>query len=50
MRKLFFWATIVSGAAAAILMLRRGESLGTVAKESIRHPFGSLVTELKGNG
>ena len=50
MRKFFLYATIASGALAAYLMLKRGESLGNVAKETLQNPFGSLVTELKGNG
>ena len=47
MRKLFFWATIISGGVAAYLMLKRGESLGTVGRQATVHPFGSLVNELK---
>lgn len=45
MRNVLFWATVVSGVVAAYLMLRRGEDLNTVARESIEHPVGSLVRE-----
>jgi hypothetical protein len=47
MRKLFLYATIASGAVAAYLMYRRGESFGTIAKNAGLHPVGSLVHELK---
>ena len=46
-RRLFFWATVASGVAAAFLMIRRGESLGTIARKTITNPIGTLVTELK---
>jgi hypothetical protein len=39
------FATIVSGVAAAYLMYRRGESLGTIARQAITNPVGSLVSE-----
>jgi len=45
MRNFLFWATIASGAIAAYLMIRRGEDLNTVARQSIEHPVGSLVRE-----
>jgi hypothetical protein len=47
MKRLFFWGTIFSGAAAAYLMYRRGESLGTIATKTISNPIGSLTNELK---
>jgi hypothetical protein len=47
MKRLLFWGTIVSGAAAAYLMYRRGESLGTIAQKTISNPIGSLTNELK---
>ncbi len=47
MRKLFFWITILSGATAAYLMLKRGEPLAEVARDVTQHPFGSLAHELK---
>lgn len=47
MRKLLFWATIASGAVAAYLMFKRGESLGTIADRAIAHPVGTLLDELK---
>ena len=45
MRKLIFWTTVVSGAIAAYLMIRRGENLTTVAREAVQHPVGALVRE-----
>lgn len=45
MKNVFFWATVAAGALAAYLMLRRGESVGTIARESVQHPVESLVRE-----
>lgn len=45
MRKAIFWTTVAAGAMAAYLMYRRGESVTTIARDSIRHPVGSLVRE-----
>lgn len=45
MRNVIFWATVAAGAIAGYLMIRRGESLGTVAREAITHPVGSLIRE-----
>ena len=47
MSKLILFATIASGVIAAYLMYRRGEPLGTIAKEAITNPIGSLVNEVK---
>jgi hypothetical protein len=47
MRKVIFYATILSGCVAAYLMYRRGEALGTIAKQAITSPIGSLVSEVK---
>jgi hypothetical protein len=47
MRQVIFYATILSGCVAAYLMYRRGESLGTIAKQAITSPIGSLVSEVK---
>jgi len=47
MRRLFFAAMAVSGAVAAVLMFKRGEKLGTIAKTATRHPVRSLVQELR---
>ena len=47
MRKVIFYATVLSGFVAAYLMYRRGESLGTIAKQAITSPIGSLVSEVK---
>jgi hypothetical protein len=47
MSRLLFWATVASGAVAAYLMLRRGESVPKTAFRSISNPVGSLVNELK---
>jgi hypothetical protein len=47
MSKLILYATIASGIIAAYLMYRRGESLGTIAKQAVTNPIGSLMTEVK---
>jgi hypothetical protein len=47
MNRLILFATIASGIVAAYLMYKRGEPLGTIAKNAITNPFGSLVTEVK---
>ncbi|NYF50044.1 hypothetical protein [Tunturiibacter gelidoferens] len=47
MSKLILFATIASGVIAAYLMYRRGEPLGTIAKQAITNPVGSLMTEVK---
>ncbi|MBB5318522.1 hypothetical protein [Tunturibacter empetritectus] len=47
MSKLILFATIASGVIAAYLMYRRGEPLGTIAKQAITNPIGSLMTEVK---
>ena len=44
-RSVIFWATVAAGAVAAYLMFRRGESLGTIARETVQHPVGSLIHE-----
>lgn len=45
LRNAIFWGTVAAGAVAAYLMVRRGESLGTIARETLQHPVGSLVRE-----
>ena len=47
MRKVILFATVASGFVAAYLMYRRGESLGSIAKQTITNPVGSLVSEVK---
>ena len=47
MRKLIVWGTVLSGVAAAILMYRRGASLGTIATKATLNPVGSLVHEVR---
>lgn len=47
MRRLIVWATVLSGAAAAYLMYRRGESLGTIAKNTISNPIGTFASEVR---
>ncbi|WP_353072946.1 hypothetical protein [Tunturiibacter gelidiferens] len=47
MSKLILFATIASGVIAAYLMYRRGEPFGTIAKQAITNPVGSLMTEVK---
>ena len=47
MKRLFFWVTLASGVTAAVLMARRGESFGNIAKKAISNPFGTLGNEVK---
>ncbi|GAC1421045.1 MAG: hypothetical protein NVSMB62_15600 [Acidobacteriaceae bacterium] len=47
MRRFFFWATVASGAVAAYLMFKRGESFGQIAQKTVTNPVGSLVNELR---
>lgn len=47
MKRLFFWVTLAAGVTAAVLMARRGESFGSIAKKAINNPFGALGSELK---
>jgi hypothetical protein len=47
MSRLILFATIASGIIAAYLMYKRGEPIGTIAKNTITNPIGSLVTEVK---
>jgi hypothetical protein len=47
MKKVILFATIASGFVAAYLMYRRGESLGSIAKQTITNPVGSLISEVK---
>ena len=47
MKKVILFATIASGFVAAYLMYRRGESLGSIAKQTVTNPLGSLISEVK---
>ena len=47
LKNAWFWVTVASGAIAAYLMYRRGESLSTIADETLHHPVSSLVHEAK---
>ncbi len=47
MKRFFYWASIAAGVAAAYLMYRRGESVGTIAQKAISNPVGSLVHEVQ---
>jgi hypothetical protein len=47
MTKVIFYATVIAGFVAAYMMYRRGESLGTIAKQTITNPVGALVSEVK---
>jgi hypothetical protein len=49
-RKMIAFATVASGLVAAYLMYRRGASLGTIAKQTITNPIGSLISEVKHGG
>ena len=41
------YATVISGFVAAYLMYRRGESMGSIARNAVTDPIGSLVAEVK---
>jgi hypothetical protein len=45
--KVILYATVISGFVAAYLMYRRGESIVTIAKNTVTNPIGSLVSEVK---
>jgi hypothetical protein len=47
LRRLLFFATVVSGLVAAYLMYRRGESVMSIARQTVTNPVGSLVSEVK---
>jgi hypothetical protein len=47
MRRIFYYATLAAGVAAAFLMYRRGASLTDIAKNTIINPVGSFVNEVK---
>jgi hypothetical protein len=47
MKRVILFATVASGFVAAYLMYRRGESLGSIARQTITNPVGSLVSEVK---
>jgi hypothetical protein len=47
MKKVILFATVASGFVAAYLMYRRGESLGSIAKQAMTNPVGSLISEVK---
>lgn len=47
MSNVILYGMVISGFVAAYLMYRRGESFGTIAKQTIANPVGSLVSEMK---
>ncbi len=47
MKKLFFWASVISGVAAAYMMYKRGESIGSIARQTLSNPVGTLAHEVK---
>ena len=47
MKKVILFATVASGFVAAYLMYRRGESLGSIAKQTMTNPVGSLISEVE---
>jgi hypothetical protein len=47
MSKVIVFATVVCGFIAAYLMYKRGESLGSIAEQTITNPVGSMVSEVK---
>ena len=47
MRKIIFWATVISGIGAAYLMFKRGASMQEIAQKAVGNPVGALVDEVK---
>jgi hypothetical protein len=47
LRKLIVAGMVISGAVAAILMYRRGESLFGIARKALTNPVGSLISEVE---
>ena len=47
MRKFVYWASIAAGITAAYLMYGRGVPLGTIAKQAVTDPLGTLVHEVQ---
>jgi hypothetical protein len=47
LKRIIFFATVVSGLVAAYLMYRRGESVMSIARQTVTNPLGSLVSEVK---
>jgi hypothetical protein len=47
MKRILFWGTLTAGVAAAVLMRRRGESIGKIAFKAVTNPVGSFVSEVK---
>jgi hypothetical protein len=47
MKRLFVWASLISGVAAAYMMYRRGESFGTIAKATVSNPVGAFASEVR---
>ena len=45
--KIIVYATVISGFVAAYVMYRRGESMVSIARKTVAHPVGSLVSEVK---
>ena len=47
MKRLFYWASVAYGVAAAYLKYKRGESVGTIAKQTLTNPVGTLAHEVQ---
>ena len=47
MKKLIFWASVLSGVGAAYLMYKRGASVGDIAKKAVTNPIGTFASEVK---
>ena len=47
MKRLIFWASVISGVAAAYMMYKRGEPMGSIAKKTVTNPIGTLAHEVK---
>jgi len=47
LRRVIFFAMVASGLVAAYLMYRRGESVMSIARQTVTNPVGSLVSEVR---
>ena len=46
MKKLIFWASVLSGVGAAYLMYKRGASFGDIAQKAVANPIGTFASEV----
>jgi hypothetical protein len=47
LKRLSFWLTLLAGGTAAYLMYKRGESLSSIAKNTMTNPLGTFAHEIK---